>query len=164
MPQLASPGESVVLCSGQGKVYVLVPGACHLCSIHQPLFLRPTEVTSRKAQAPPRRLPWLPPSRSFCRLLPSQFCVWQRNVNPRPKPLSTDREIEAQQKVVRCPRSSILEGWYADSHGSSEPCLGEGTGVCVSLPCTRGNTALPHALPCKSTDLLSAPHRQQGWA
>lgn len=52
--QLASPRASVVLCSGQVRICVLVRGACLLCSIPQPLFLRPAEVTSRKAQAPPR--------------------------------------------------------------------------------------------------------------
>lgn len=49
--RLASPGESVVLCSGQPRIYVLAQGACFLIS--QALFLRPTEVSSRKAQAPP---------------------------------------------------------------------------------------------------------------
>lgn len=37
--QHASPGKSVVFCSGQGRIYVLVQDAGLLCSIPQPLLL-----------------------------------------------------------------------------------------------------------------------------
>lgn len=50
---LLHPGH--LLSSAQGKLgFVCWSGVPASCSIPQPLFLRPAEVTSRKAQAPPR--------------------------------------------------------------------------------------------------------------